>query len=67
MALLETTEKLLERAKAANLTPRDVVAASGGKVELEWLYKFWQGKAKNPTVRRVQSLHDTLKQISKSN
>jgi hypothetical protein len=67
MALLETTEKLLERAKAANLTPRDVVAASGGSVEIEWLYKFWQGKAKNPTVRRVQNLHDTLKKISKSN
>lgn len=67
MSLLQNTQKLLSRAKAAKLKPRDIVAASGGSVDLEWLYKFWRGKIDDPSVNRVQTLHDCLKKISRSN
>jgi hypothetical protein len=63
MALLETTQILLDRAVSAGFTHREIADASGGKVQLEWLRKFARGDIDNPGVLNIQSLHDCLKSL----
>ena len=67
MALLETTLKLLDACKAKGMKPKDVVKATNGAIELEWLYKFWRGKIPDPRISTLQLVHDELKKICKSN
>jgi predicted transcriptional regulator len=67
MALLETTLKLLEACKAKGMKPKDVVAATHGAIDIEWLYKFWRGDIPDPRISTLQRVHDELKKISKPN
>ena len=53
--LLDSTYELLDKSSA----PLTQVAASAG-VGVEWLKKFKARAVPNPTVTRVQKLHDYL-------
>jgi hypothetical protein len=57
--LLESTIKLLKRATDKGISLREI-APEGGPVEYEWLKKFYQEKIDDPSVRRIQALHDRL-------
>jgi hypothetical protein len=53
--LLDRTVRLLD---ACELSPIDI--ARRANVGFEWLRKFQAGRIKDPSVRRVQRLHDFL-------
>ena len=57
MNLLDKTKVLLPVAKS-RMTLREI--SSGAGVGFEWLRKFDDGTSKNPSVTRVQALHDFL-------
>ena len=59
MSLLERTNTLLEKAIAAGASLREL-APDGGEVDYEWLKKFSCGKIADPSVNRIQALHDSL-------
>lgn len=65
MALMDRTLTLLERAVAAGRTLREI-APEGGDVEYEWLKKLSAGKIADPSVNRIQALHDRLTQLTRS-
>lgn len=54
--LLDTT---LELAKASDLPVPRICEATG--VSLRWYYKLLSGELKDPSVRRIQRLHDYLR------
>lgn len=58
IGLLDATYDLLEQAAPRQTLPE---IAKGAGVGYEWLQKFSQRAVKNPTVTRVQKLHDYLK------
>jgi len=60
MNLLDSTKKLLKSRLEAGMTLREIANESKGEVAFEWLRKFADGTAENPTVTRVQDLHDFL-------
>lgn len=62
MALLENTVQLLDQAIAAGKSLREI-APEGGPVEYEWLKKFSAEKIPDPSVNRVQALHDRLREM----
>ena len=49
------------------MKPGAVLKILGEGIEREWFYKFYRGDIEDPTVSRIQKLHDTLKKISSSN
>jgi hypothetical protein len=49
------------------MKPKDVVAATHGAIDIEWLYKFWRGDIPDPRISTLQRVHDELKKISKPN
>lgn len=59
MTLLDRTTELLDKALAAGASLREL-APEGGDVEYEWLKKFKAGKIDDPSVNRIQTLHDSL-------
>lgn len=59
MTLLESTQALLQKATNNGFSLRDI-APAGGPVEHEWLKKFYAGKIGEPSVNRIQALHDRL-------
>lgn len=61
MQLLERTRNLLNRFDRKEKVLRDIADASGGKVPYEWLRKFARGDIPDPSVNKVQDLHDHLK------
>ena len=64
MTLLESTRKLLDSATRSGLTLWEIAKQSNGTVKFEWLRKFAEEDGvKNPTVTRVQALHDCLKKL----
>lgn len=63
MQLLESTQALLERAKAAGIGLPEIAARSNGNVQYEWLVKFNRGHMENPGVLNVQALHDCLRRL----
>lgn len=63
MSLLENTQKLLREQQERGTTLREIVGASDGAVEREWLYRFARGEIPNPGVKNIQSLHDCLKKL----
>jgi hypothetical protein len=65
MTLLETTQQLLRERIAAGMKLREIVRASGGTVEREWLYRFARGEIESPGVKPIQSLHDCLASLVK--
>lgn len=60
MALLPRTLELLNEARAAGLSLRQIALQSEGAVDVEWLKKFARGRWSDPGVVRVQKLHDAL-------
>jgi hypothetical protein len=60
MPLFDLTNSLLKKALSSGLTLRDIAARSGGRVDYEWLKKYNQWTTKDPSVNRIQALHDTL-------
>ncbi len=46
------------------MTLREIANESKGEVAFEWLRKFADGTAENPTVTRVQGLHDFLLKLN---
>jgi hypothetical protein len=63
-SLLEQTEALLQRQLAAGFSLRQIARDCGDDVDYEWLKKFSAGKIDDPSVNRIQTLHDRLKTIS---
>lgn len=59
MSLLESTQDLLKKALSGGASLREL-APEGGEVEYEWLKKFKAGKIDDPSVNRIQALHDQL-------
>ena len=64
MTLLEATHELLNQALKAGVTIREI-APEGGAVDYEWLKKYRQGGVKDPSVNRIQALHDRLHELRK--
>ena len=62
MALLDRTETLLRHALNQGRSLREL-APEDGPVEYEWLKKFSAGKVKDPSVNRIQALHDRLVEL----
>jgi hypothetical protein len=60
MSLLESTNSLLEKALSSGVKLRDIAIKSNGRVDYEWLKKYSQGNTKDPSVNRIQALHDSL-------
>ena len=66
MALLEKTRGLLKEAKESGLSLRQIALESEGSVEYDWLKRFATEEIKDPSVNRVQALHDHLAARSSS-
>jgi hypothetical protein len=60
MALLETTRSLLADITNSGTSLRQIALEFEGEVEYDWLKRFATGEIKDPSVNRVQSLHDCL-------
>jgi hypothetical protein len=63
MSLLENTNALLEKQIKAGRSLVDILRLLNGKVERDWFYKFAAGKIHDPSVNRIQTLHDSLKRL----
>lgn len=66
MALLEKTESMLKALVASGISLGQVARDSAGKVDYAWLIKFSAGKIDDPSVNRIQALHDVLRKIKPS-
>lgn len=64
MSLLEQTQEMLDRMLASGLSLRQIARDCGEHVDYEWLKKFNGGKIDDPSVNRIQALHDSLKSMS---
>lgn len=62
MTLLDVTRELLVEITEEGSSLR-AVAPDGGPVEYDWLKKFSAGKIPDPSVNRIQALHDRLLQM----
>lgn len=60
MSLLETTRTLLQKLVDSDMSLRQIARESEGAVEYDWLKRFYSGDIKDPSVNRVQALHDCL-------
>jgi len=63
MSLLESTRRMLDQELKKGRSLREISNLSDGKVDYEWLRKYASGKSPDPTVSRVQGLHDSLIEI----
>lgn len=59
MSLLERTQAMLRKRRQTH-SLRQIAEESGGTVDEYWLTKFAAGKVPDPSVNRVQALHDSL-------
>lgn len=59
MSLLEKTKSLLKKALKSGVSLRQL-AQECKDVDYDWLKKFHAGKIKDPSVNRIQVLHDRL-------
>jgi hypothetical protein len=57
--LLQTTRHLLSKA-TKDTSLRQIALEFEGKIEYDWLKRFATGEIKDPSVNRVQALHDCL-------
>lgn len=60
MALLDTTRSLLKEVTRSGLSLRKLAMECDGEIEYDWLKRFASGDIKDPSVNRVQALHDCL-------
>lgn len=63
MSLLQQTNTLLETARSREISLRSVATTSGGRVEYDWLKRFASGDISDPSVNRIQILHDHLRSL----
>lgn len=62
MSLLETTRKLLDQeVRATSLA--EIARNAGPPVAYDWLKRFASGEIPDPSVNRVQALHDYLRSL----
>jgi hypothetical protein len=66
-SLLDTTNLLLAEAREKHGSLAKIASQSDGTVDPEWLKKFASGKIGDPSVNRIQSLHDHLVRLQKQN
>lgn len=66
MSLLERTKELLKKRRETR-SLRQIADESGGTVDEYWLTKFAADKVPDPSVNRVQALHDSLVSPRKKN
>lgn len=60
MALLEKTRSMLVELTDSGMSLRQLALECEGEVEYDWLKRFANGDIKDPSVNRVQALHDCL-------
>lgn len=63
MSLLQQTNDLLQSARAKDLSLRSIASNSNGLVEYDWLKRFASGDISDPSVNRIQVLHDHLRSL----
>jgi hypothetical protein len=63
MSLLGSTKELLQRHLDAGKSLRQIARECGEDVEYDWLKRFRTGEINDPSVNRVQVLHDCLKTL----
>jgi hypothetical protein len=63
MSLLQQTNDLLQSARAKDLSLRSIANNSNGQVEYDWLKRFASGDISDPSVNRIQVLHDHLRSL----
>lgn len=64
MSLLQRTETMLDELLKTGVSLRQIARNCDGEVDYEWLKKFSGGKIGDPSVNRIQALHDCLKTMS---
>lgn len=64
MSLLSVTKTLLRQKLSSGVSLRQLAADCGPDVDYEWLKKFNAGKIDDPSVNRIQALHDRLAALS---
>ena len=57
-ALLERTQRLLRNASDVSLA--EIAREAGPPVAYDWLKRFAAGEIPDPSVNRIQALHDYL-------
>lgn len=67
MTLLESTLSLLKLHQAAGKNLATIERELAGVVNRNWFYKFAAGDIKDPSVRKIQKLHDSLQKLPLSN
>lgn len=60
--LLQRTNSLLTAALASGKTLRSIALLCGQPVEYDWLKRFAAGQIKDPSVNRIQAMHDKLRE-----
>jgi hypothetical protein len=63
MSLLETTQAMLDHLLGSGMSLRQIARDCGDEVDYEWLKKFSAGKIEDPSVNRIQTLHDRLRTV----
>lgn len=58
--LHDRTRSLLDAAKARGVPLAEIAQAIGEPVRYDWLKRFAAGNIPDPSVNRVQALHDYL-------
>ena len=66
MALLDRTKELLTQAISKH-SLRSIAESAGKPVEYDWLKRFSAGDIPDPSVNRVQALHDFLVSLKSKN
>jgi len=54
---------MLDRVKQER-SLRQIALESEGRVEYDWLKRFANGSIPDPSVNRIQALHDALRSLS---
>jgi hypothetical protein len=67
MRLLDNTRDLLKRHQAGGKSLSAIHLELGDAVNRNWFYKFASGEIKDPSVRKVQDLYDSLKKLRLTN
>lgn len=63
MSLLDQTNDLLKTVRDRKISLRKVSRTSTGTVEYDWLKRFAAGSISDPSVNRIQILHDHLRSL----
>lgn len=63
MTLLEQTKVLLQVRLDDGFKLAEIAESSDDTVEREWLYKFARGHIDDPSINRIQKLHDHLRAL----